>query len=259
MSDVDIRIGDSLLLLRDMPSDSIDGVVTDPPYSSGGQFRSDRSNTTTAKYQQSGTEKKFPDFDGDNRDQRSFLAWSSMWLAECWRVARRGAPIAVFIDWRMLPTMSDAIQAGGWIWRGILPWVKPACRPQKGRFAAGAEYVLWGSKGEMPTDRGVPCLPGHIIESSVPTADREHLTEKPIAVMDTVVRIVPSGGTILDPFSGSGTTGVAAMNHGCRFIGMEMSEEYASVTRRRLDEHASMVKRGSTSSGQIGLFTGRTA
>jgi site-specific DNA-methyltransferase (adenine-specific) len=67
----------------------------------------------------------------------------------------------VFTDWRQPPTTTDAVQAGGCVWRGIGVWDKTfGCRPARGRFAAQAEYFVWGSKGAMPYERAVECLPG---------------------------------------------------------------------------------------------------
>src|SRR5437763_1983588 len=120
---VELRHGDALLLLREIEDESVDLLLTDPPYSSGGMFRGDRAGqSTSAKYVQTGTLAARADFDGDSRDQRGFLAWCSLWLAECWRTSRVGGSCLVFTDWRQLPTMTDAVQAGGWIWRGIIPW-----------------------------------------------------------------------------------------------------------------------------------------
>ena len=70
-----IHAHDTLAVLREMPSESVDAVITDPPYSSGGAFRGDRMGDTTSKYVQTGTVIQRPDFAGDNRDQRSFEYW----------------------------------------------------------------------------------------------------------------------------------------------------------------------------------------
>ncbi len=115
--------GDALAVLRSMPDASVDAVITDPPYSSGGFTRGDRSLPPAMKYTMNGTKIERPTFAGDNRDQRSFGYWCALWLGECLRVAKPGAPLCVFTDWRQLPTMTDAIQAGGWVWRGIVDWV----------------------------------------------------------------------------------------------------------------------------------------
>ena len=102
-----------------------------------------------------------------------------------------------------------------------------------GRFAVQCEYVVWGSRGGMPVRMGVdPCLPG-FFQANAPR-DREHQTQKPLDVMRELVKIVPEGGTILDPFAGSGTTGVAALMEGRHFIGVEMTEHYAEVAAERL-------------------------
>jgi site-specific DNA-methyltransferase (adenine-specific) len=63
-----------------------------------------------------------------------------------------------------------------------------------------------------------------------------HPTVKPIALMRYLVRLVtPKGGTVLDPFMGSGSTGCAAMCEGMDFVGIELSEEYLEIARRRIE------------------------
>ena len=62
-----------------------------------------------------------------------------------------------------------------------------------------------------------------------------HPTVKPIALMRWLVRLVtPAGGLALDPFAGSGTTGVASRLEGFRFVGVEQSEEYCEIARARI-------------------------
>lgn len=228
-----IAHGDSLAGLLRLPAGCVDATITDPPYSSGGQFRADREGGNR-KYLSAGPDQDrgadaYPDFEGDSRDQRSYQLWSTMWLDAARRATRDGGIVAVFTDWRQLPTTTDAIQAGGWIWRGIVPWLKPSHRPQKGRFAAGAEYLVWGSKGALPPEG--ECHPGFFLLGA--PREREHPTEKPEELMRGVVRIVPEGGLILDPFAGSGTTLVAALTEGRRAVGWESSAEYVAIARRR--------------------------
>lgn len=226
--------GEALGVLRSLPDASVDAVITDPPYSSGGQFRGDRMADTTSKYVQSRAFIARPDFEGDNRDQRAYLAWCSLWLAECLRVAKPGSPICLFTDWRQLPVTTDALQCGGWVWRGIVPWDKTeAARPQIGRFTAQCEYVVWGSAGTLPVKRGVGTLPG-FVRQAVRQADKFHLAGKPTALMCQIVRIVEAGGTILDPFMGSGSTGEAARLSGYRFVGIEIRADVFEGARVRL-------------------------
>lgn len=231
----EIRQGDALALLRTLESASVDAVVTDPPYSSGGGFRGDRMATTCVKYVQSGQIFQRSDFTGDTRDGRGYLYWCALWMGECLRVARPGAPICVFTDWRQLPTTTDAIQAGGWIWRGIVPWNKTeSARPQMGRFRSQCEYVVWGSAGPMPQRLDVGVLPGFFQCSVNAEGEREHIAGKPIGVMEQIVRIAPPGALILDPFAGSGSTAMAALRSGRSFIGFEIDVEIAHRARRRV-------------------------
>ena len=242
--------GDSLIALRDMPDESVDAVITDPPYSSGGKARAVKA-PTSEKY----TSLEFPEIIGDARDQRSLLAWCSIWMAECLRVCRSGGVIASFTDWRQFPTMSDAIQAGGWVWRGSATWCKPSgsCRSFAGRITQASEYVLWGTKGAMPIEDGVPPISGYWVERP-PLREREHMTEKPIGVMRDLAKLCVPGGVILDPFAGSATTGVAALLEGRRFLGVETSAEYFPIACRRLAETEAGAERGSMRVGQGALF-----
>ena len=227
--------GDCLPFLESLPSDSVDALITDPPYASGGLHIGSRQGSTGAKYMQSGSLGKFPDFDGDHRDQRSHLRWSVMWLSECHRILKRGAAVCLFTDWRQLPTTTDALQAAGFTWRGIAVWDKTeGTRPTMGRYRAQCEYIVWGSKGNMPLERGVGVLPG-AYRQVVKNADKHHMTGKPVELMRQVNRICVPGGTILDPFAGSGSTLVAAALDDYQWIGCELSPHYSDVTNARLE------------------------
>ncbi len=230
--------GDALAWLAALPTGHADALISDAPYSSGGAFRGDRTSGTTIKYATAGfSGALLPDFAGDNRDQRGLAFWATLWLSEALRVTRPGGVCALFSDWRTLPLMTDVLQAGGWVWRGIVPWAKPfsRARPQPGRFSAQCEYVVWGSHGPMPLRFGVdPPLPGWFEGQAPRGTAREHPTEKPLNVLRELVRICPPGGLVLDPFAGSGTTGLAALAEGRRFAGCEITPHYAALARQRL-------------------------
>lgn len=224
--------GDALTLLRETPPNSVDAIITDPPYSSGGQYRGDRAAGSRDKYLTEG--KHLPMFSGDNRDQRGFLTWMTMILTEGFRVLRPGEVVALFTDWRQLPTVTDAVQAAGFVWRGIAVWTKVNARPQKGRFSAANEFIVWGTKGPRPADG--PCHPGAWQISPPRSCDRIHATQKPEELMREVVAIAPENGLVLDPFVGSGTTGVAALQTGRRFLGFELDGHAFKSAEARLIE-----------------------
>lgn len=219
------------LLLR-LPDACVDGVLTDPPYSSGGLFRADRQLDARLKYTPQ-TSRDLATFGGDNRDQRSFAYWSSLWMAQCLRVTRPGGILCVFTDWRQLPTTTDAIQSGGWLWRGIVPWDKTeAARPDKGRFRNQCEYVLWGSKGRIDDREDAPCLPG-VFRIYQKPGTKEHIAGKPVGLMRQLLPILPRDSIILDPFAGAGSTAMACIEEGYRFIGFEISPDWTVIANRR--------------------------
>ncbi|MEZ7196766.1 DNA-methyltransferase [Pseudodesulfovibrio karagichevae] len=219
--------------LKALDECSIDAVLTDPPYSSGGLTIGQRQQAPSKKYQSSDAQKKFADFPGDNRDQRSFITWATLWLAEAYRVTKPGGVCMMFTDWRQLPAMTDALQAGGWLWRNIVVWDKPTARPSRGEFKRQCEFVLIGSKGKLTpaTDR---CLPGVYRRSIVASSKRLHLTEKPVPLLHDLLQITPEGCTVLDPFAGSATTAQACLETGRRFIGIELSQTYFETACTRL-------------------------
>jgi site-specific DNA-methyltransferase (adenine-specific) len=223
--------GDALAVLTTLPAGCADAVVTDPPYSSGGLYRGDRAGASTAaKYTDLGRAHHLPDFAGDSRDQRGYGYWCTLWLAEALRVARPGAVLAMFTDWRQLPLVTDVVQAGGWTWRGILAWAKPDARPQSGRPRNACEFVVWATCGPRTLDGD--CLPGWWLTTA--PRHRHHQTEKPLPVLRDLVRLCPPGGTVLDPFAGSGTTGIAALAERRRFLGVELSAVHVQVAADRL-------------------------
>lgn len=229
--------GDAMAVLYELPSASVDAVITDPPYSSGGQFRGDRMQDVHTKYVASDSTSghSLTAFAGDNRDQRGYAYWCALWLAECLRLTKPGGVCALFTDWRQLPTTTDVLQSGGWVWRGIVPWHKPNGRMTQGRYANTCEYVVWGTCGPREWEAS-ETLPGFFQVNS--PRDRDHITQKPLAVMRELVRIVPEGGTVLDPFAGSGTTGVAALVEHRRFVGVELMGQHAETAANRLREAA---------------------
>ena len=152
--------GDSLQIIRQFEPNSFDAIITDPPYASGGSSQTTKNRSTSEKYSSMSKDKALPDFDSDQMDQLSWMFWTAAWLQDARRIAKPGAPVCLFIDWRQLPAMTLALQWAGWIWRGVAVWDKVASRPQKGRFRQQSEYIVWGSNGKMPLERNVGCLPG---------------------------------------------------------------------------------------------------
>lgn len=235
---VTIHHGEAIDVMRSLPEGSADVLLTDPPYSSGGYFRSDRSADPTAKYSRAEVA-QYGTFAGDNRDQRSWTAWVSAWSWTALRVVRPGGHAFIFSDWRQLPSATDALQLGGWSWRGVIVWHKGdgGGIPQRGKFRQNAEYVVWGTFGSQGEDL-VEGAPSSVIQvGPVPTSDRLHVTEKPVTLLRHLLRIVPGHPlTVLDPFMGRGSTLVAAKSLGHRAIGIEVEEYNCEIAAQRCSQ-----------------------
>lgn len=239
--------GDAVLSLRALPDRSVDCVIADPPYSSGGMHRSDKTKSVLKKYVKRATQRTYREFDGDSRDQRAMLAWGHLWMVESYRVTKPGGYFFCFTDWRQLPVMTDAMQSAGFVWRGVIPWNKGrgARAPHKGYARHQCEYVIWGTRGpchvahDGPIDGFVEAeedAPG-VIHAKVLAKEKVHATGKPLAVMNELVRLVPRGGVVLDPFMGSAKSCEAALQAGLSFIGIESDAFWVDYAREKFAMH----------------------
>lgn len=247
--------GEALATLAELKPGSCDVLLTDPPYSSGGMFRGDRSRPVDEKYTQPGggggsplVKKSFGAFSGDARDQWSWLRWVGAWSWACTSVIRPGGYGFMFSDWRQLPAATDALQFGGWTWRGVLAWDKGQDRgmPVRGFFRSNVEFIAWGTNGPMENRADVQDFPGQVITAPVRSdADgpKVHPTQKPTALLNHLFSIVPGKApvTVLDPFMGSGSTLVAAKYAGHKAIGIEIEERYCEIAAKRLAQEVLAV------------------
>lgn len=227
-----IQPGDALDILPTLPSDWADAIVTDPPYSSGGFTRGDRTQVTSKKYSDSET----INFTGDHLDSPTWILWCRLWIAECYRISKPSSYFLMFTDWRQLPSASAALQMGGYIWRGLIPWDKTeaARPPHTGYFRHQAEYIVWGTKGVSQQQDHGP-WPG-AYRHPVVQAEKQHPTGKPTALMADLVLCAPPGGIVLDPFAGSGSTGIGCVRTGRNFHGIEKDPYFIEIAQRRLQE-----------------------
>lgn len=234
-SRAEVRCGDALTILPTLDAGLADCVITDPPYNSGGRTSSERlTQSARGKYVSGDAQHQLEDFAGDNRDQRGYGYWLGLVLAECLRISTPGASCLVFTDWRQLPTTTDALQAAGWTWRGVLVWRKPLNRPLANGFRRECEFIAWASHGPLHRHDPPIYLPGVVTGSQPSGSKRHHITEKPVGVLSELAQICPPGGLVLDPFAGAGSTGVAAVQTGRRFLGCEITGHYTGIAKERI-------------------------
>lgn len=225
---VTIWHGDCLQVITAMPDASVHTVVMDPPYSSG--TRREAAKTLRAKTMVR-SERVW--FGTDSLTTQGFT-WLMRELAvECRRVLLDGGHLFSFIDWRMLPALSAAIESTDLRPMSLIVW-------DKGHFGMGAhfrnqhELILHFAKGD----------PGPAMRHDVanvlrqsPVRDGVHPTEKPVALLwQLITTVTPPGGLVLDPFMGTGSTLVAALEADCRAVGIEREENYCRLAQVRITD-----------------------
>lgn len=230
-----VHQGDCLKLLTELPDGVFDTMCTDPPYCSGGE---DVSEDPNKKYVQGGTKLQRPTFEGDTRTPHAFRYWCALWNAEAYRACKPGAYGLVFSDAHMLNEARDAFEAGGWVFRGIVVWDKTekSRAPHTGYFRLQNEFVIWGTKGDFRSDGPrnlIGPFPG-TYRVPVRQDDKFHTTGKPTYLMQQLLKPIPTGGLVLDPFAGSGSTILAAKMNGLVGLGFEKTQAYTDIANERL-------------------------
>ncbi len=224
--DWELRQGDCLdpvTGLASLPDKSVAHVICDPPYEAEAHTKGRRAGASGG-----GAEARPLDFDPITEAQRAAAGAHFARLANRW--------ILVFCQVEASAKWAEAMVAGGAKYVRTAIWVKPGAAPQFTGDRPGMGYesiVVCHAPGRTAWNGG-----GRHGVFECPSSDRDrvHMTQKPLALMEQLVRLFTDPGEIvLDPFAGSGTTGVACRRLGRRFLGWEVNASYADIARRRIE------------------------
>jgi DNA modification methylase len=231
IGDCTLYLGDCLEVLPTL--DAVDAVISDPPYASGG-FTEAAKKSSNGMGNRSETRARDGWFAGD-----SMTTAGAAWLlhqcaARVFDLLPIGGTMLMFTDWRMVGHLAPAIEASRLRYQNLVVWNKGVAGIGAG-FRAQHELCMLFAKG-TPVYHNLSY--GNVLTvSRLPSAEKEHQTEKPVELMEMPIRVLSDeGATILDPFMGSGTTGVACARLGRRFIGIEIEPKYFDIARRRIEE-----------------------
>lgn len=250
--------GDCFEILKQIPDNSIDMVFADPPYMLSNDGFSIQSGKMVSVNK--GDWDKSGGFEAD-------FAFHYLWISECRRVLRSNGTLWVSGTYHSIFQCGFAIQKAGYHILNDIAWFKPNAAPNlSGRyFAASHETLVWARK-----EKKVP----HVFnyeemrggdwhtEDRIKNSGKQmrsvwalntlrmpekkfgrHPTQKPERLLYRIVAAsTKPGAVILDPFAGSSTTGVAALQQGRRFIGIDKEKEYLDISKRRLLEIDGMGK-----------------
>ncbi|PIQ23494.1 site-specific DNA-methyltransferase [bacterium (Candidatus Blackallbacteria) CG17_big_fil_post_rev_8_21_14_2_50_48_46] len=226
--------GNSIEVLKSLPEGSVDALISDPPYGTGANTLMGRLKPSSEKYRSTGAA-PLPDIDGDSLMPEAWQDMMGQILRRSYRVLKPGATVLLFCDWRSLPSLINVVSYSGFALQAVPVWDKGrGSRPRKNGFRSQSELILWAKKPGVLDGPEPPVYLDGVLKHSTLSNHKQHLTQKPLPLMKELVRVVPKKGLVLDPFQGSGTTGVAALEQGLTYIGIESVPEYHKIACERL-------------------------
>lgn len=227
--------GDCLKLMRDIPDGSIDCIITDPPY---------KMNHTTGGCTNIGMKSRWQ---GNIKAGNAVMGFDlntrfSEWLPEAYRVLKDKSHCYVFCNDKNLQELLNETTKAGFRESNILVWVKNNACPNR-YYMKNCEFVVFLYKGHarpinnMGSKAAFDCL-------NISGRVKNHPTEKPTQVLENFVsNSTRRGDLVLDMFMGSGSTGVACVNIGRSFIGIELDEKYFEIAKGRIEQSEHLTNR----------------
>jgi site-specific DNA-methyltransferase (adenine-specific) len=211
--------GDAVAWLRGLPAASIDLVITDPPYESLEKHRA-IGTTTRLKHSKASSNDWFAIFPNARFGEL---------FAEVYRILKPDSHFYLFCDAETMFDAKPKAEAAGFkFWKPLI-WDKLKIGMGY-HYRARYECVLFFEKGKRKLhDLGV----ADIIQA--PRVNNGYPAEKPPQVAEVLItQSSEPGALVIDPFMGSGSTGVAAVRHGRDFAGNDLCAEAIEIARRRL-------------------------
>lgn len=229
-----LYLGDCLQVLPTLGK--VAAVITDPPFEAEAHTQQRRALGRGSADGRRDIQNAALPFAAITEEQRVQAACSLVQLCHGWAL--------VFCQAEAIGSWRTCLESAGAKWRRAMAWVKPDGMPQFSgdRPGMGYESIAAAWCGEGPSKwngggkHGVFVIPKHDAGQGHGGASNEHPTQKPIRLMSELVGLFSNAGdVILDPFCGSGSTGVAALHAGRRFIGIEVNPDYFTLSCERIE------------------------
>ena len=215
---------DFLIGVKSIETETIDCIVTDPPYKiiTGGD--SNGANSVRPKGMLSG-----------NRELMKYIPKMEEWIPECFRVLKNGSHAYFMVNSTNLLQMANVIEKTGFKIHNFLVWKKNNCTPSQ-FYMKNCEYVIFCRKGKAKYINKMGDSKT-VHEYNNILGNKVHPTEKPISLMEMYIENSTNiGDIVLDPFVGSGTTAIAAKNLNRKYIGFEIDKSYFDTAQKRIQD-----------------------
>lgn len=214
-----ITQGDCIQVMREMPANSVDFILTDPPYLVNYRDRDGRTIQNDAKFD-----------------------WLKPAMREAYRVLKHNRVAVMFYGWTKVDAFFEAWKAADFLPVGHIVFCK--AYSSKSRFLSYRHeqaYLL--AKGRPP----LPMQPLADVMDMPYSGNKLHPTQKPVAALAPLIRsFTLPGELVLDPFAGSGSSCAAALLTGRKYVGIELDAEYfhqAAARLNRVHERIAAKKR----------------
>lgn len=231
-----IGCGDCLKLIKQLPNQSVDLVLTDPPYNLGLFMHKRGTNIKGMRNNH---------FAYSGWDNMEYSQWSNVmgeFLKECTRVLKTKGSLIMFMSIMKVETIINLATSAGLYYKTVGIWHKtnPMPRNMNLHFINSIEpWLYFINKGHTGTfnNEGKP-IHDFIESSTITMAEHKlgkHPTQKPKLLLQHFVKILSNEkDVVLDPFMGSGSTGVVCEQLNRNFIGFELNEEYYNIASKRI-------------------------
>ena len=243
--------GDCLELLKDIPNNSIDLIVTDCPYKivGGGCTtgiygnksieESDVIKTRLGYKHKNGHVSLFGclnDMAEDVKKGKMFkhndISFKE-WLPEIYRVLKENTHCYIMVNARNFKELQQEAENVGFKYQNLLVWNKNNATPNK-YYMNQHELILMLRKGKAKNINNMGTKNILVVPNII--GNKKHPTEKPVDLMKILIENSSNeNDLVLDPFMGSGSTGIACKESNRKFIGMELDEKYFNIAKSRID------------------------
>jgi len=226
----ELYLGDCLEIIPTLGK--ADAVITDPPYSSGSRQQTGARSVFRKAAKVAKETRTDEWFLGDNMGSDTYIRWQRQIARACLDICTPGSSTYVFTDWRQYTNIVTAWETSLWTLRNVVVWDKAKGGAMGSWWRNNHEWICAFTKGKP---RPLPHCSFYNTWKGTKPQGGEHPSEKPLALINYLVETVPEGGTILDPFMGSGTSGAACAESGRKFIGIEINEKYFDIACKRIE------------------------
>lgn len=227
---------DCLQIMKKLPDHSVDLILTDPPYNLGQFMKNRQANIARMR------DNFFVDAGWDNDNYSKWCSDMSLFFGEANRVLKKKGTLLTFMSVIKVESIITMAQNAHFYYKTTGVWHKknPMPRNMNLQFVNSNEsWIYFINNGRTGTFNNNGKLELDFIETSVTSSKEKkygkHPTQKPVKLMEHFIKLLSnSGDIVLDPFMGSGSTGVAAMKQDRLFYGIEIDPKYYNIASNRL-------------------------